>query len=209
MKNNIRLEKLEQNKIRVVFKDEYSRVQKTLKIENADIEQITLEVNKKENFVLSDFINKYPKLHDYICDGGHNSYHHSTMYYLSSVKASLACGYPFYIGSENGGLDLEEIDRLTMLYYNLPEDYIIIHDKDEDFKFPLSVDDAVSYIVFYGGFKDMVNDIDVKPISIEYLKEKSNEYKAIAEKNKKRDDDLRQEVKETSTFTGCESEIPF
>lgn len=167
--NQITISKKEDGKVQIVFIDETCKVQRTIKNDHI----FKNSTSNNEAMPLSKFIESFPELNHQFSNqnGGWNTYHKATLRYLSAVKASLRCEYPFYITDEKGeGLSINSISNNTIIrdYYGLPHNapYCMISDDHRDLTLPVSLDDTMKYIAYYG-FKGMVNDLDIVPISEE------------------------------------------
>lgn len=168
------------NIIYVTFKDEYNTVKELIDLHTEIQHQIKDDICMS----LSDFIRDFSDLHRYLANknGGWSDYHKAVGYYISAIKSELKSGCPFYVtDKKRRGLSVSSIcEHFYLSAFELDDGkvYYQVKDDDRNMSLPLSLDDAIEYIVYYG-FEDMENDLAVLPMEDKKLVEISNGYKNI------------------------------
>lgn len=174
--------------IQVTFKDKYNVVEELIDLET----EIKHQIEDDIHISLSDFIRDFTDLHRYLADknGGWSDYHMATTRYISAIKSELKSGCPFYVTDEKGkGLSISPIcERFYLSVFGLDDGnaYCKVKDDERGLSIPLSLDDSIEYIVYYG-FKDMVNDLGMSPMEDEKLVSLGNKYKKIIDSFKELD----------------------
>jgi hypothetical protein len=121
-----------------------------------DIELIT-----SKEWMLSDFISNFGELHARLA---HDLvYQESTAKYLSAVAFKIQIHAPIYVGDI---FKIDEIGYEVSKFLGLEEqDYHAVTDVEKGIKNLLVTDDEAVRYVAYFGFKGMINDMGIEPIT--------------------------------------------